>query len=254
MTALPAHAQVPFDARRDRNDLPIPGVVENTMAYAGMATSRMGIPSFSGTPAATRDCPGRNRSTSTSTSAPITPWGTSTITPSRLEMSSRPTAGPFSSWSTGHDQEPPPSSLERSRQTVRGDDTHLGGEAHVRSLEQCLSVRTDERVVGGVGYRGPCAQDSFAARRGRLLDSTSTPQVFEAPPTSRARTIARSWSRPPLPGVCRAEGRVGREALSGAREDHAGWLPPGWTSTSRAAAPARAGRSWPRYVVEPRAP
>jgi hypothetical protein len=41
---MKAHAQVPFEACRDRDNRPIPGVVDNAMAYAGMATVQNGHP------------------------------------------------------------------------------------------------------------------------------------------------------------------------------------------------------------------
>ena len=53
--AAMAQAQAPFDACRDRNDRPIPGVVDNSREYAGLATMQkptyflglVGINSFS---------------------------------------------------------------------------------------------------------------------------------------------------------------------------------------------------------------
>src|SRR5438034_203314 len=71
--------------------------------------------------------------------------------------------------------------LESSRQTVRGDETHLGGEAQVRSLERCLSVRTDAKAwAAALDTVVVAARDSFSSRRGRLLDAQSTPEVYEA--------------------------------------------------------------------------
>ena len=71
--------------------------------------------------------------------------------------------------------------LESSRQSVRGDETHLGGEAHVRSLEQCLSLRTDAKAWAvALDTVVVAARDSFSSRRGRLLDAQSTPEVYEA--------------------------------------------------------------------------
>jgi hypothetical protein len=125
--------------------------------------------------------------------------------------------------------------LERSRRTVRGDDTHLAGEAHVRSLEECLSIRTDAKAwAAALDTAVIAAQDSFIAYRGRLLDSTSTPPVFEA--------------LLDVPGTydCEVVGGALRCMVFAARKDGAAkkryqqlvkilrsWLPSGWTFAER---------------------
>jgi hypothetical protein len=232
--ATKAQAQVPFEACRDRDNRPIPGVVDNAMAYAGMAAARNGQPVIlwnahsNGRLSKTEqifiylhECAHHTLGHLHHTVVDARDEREADCWAIQLMVDGGMIKG-------RHLEE-----LQRSRRTVRGDDTHLGGEAHIRSLEECLSIRTDPKawaaaldtVVGAV-------QDSFAARRGRLLDSTSTSPVFEA--------------LLDLPGTydCEIVGGALRCLVFAVRQDGAAekryqqlvkvlraWLPSGWTFT-----------------------
>jgi hypothetical protein len=125
--------------------------------------------------------------------------------------------------------------LERSRRNVRGDETHLGGEAHVRHLEECLAVRTDRKAwATALDTVVRSAQDSFAGRRGRQLDSTRAHPTFEAlvdvPGTYDCEVVGASLRCMVFAArkVKSAKERYGRLL----KIVHA-WLPPTWTSTER---------------------
>lgn len=179
---MKAHAQVPFEACRDRDNQPIPGVVDNAMAYAGMATVQNGHPVIrwnahsNGRLSQTEqvfiylhECAhhslGHLYHTAVDSSDELEAdcWAIQLMVDGGMIK--------------GRHLEV----LERSRRTVRGDGTHLGGEAHIRSLEECLSIRTDARAwAATLDTLVIAAQDSFTTRRGRLLDAAGTSPVFEA--------------------------------------------------------------------------
>jgi hypothetical protein len=229
--------QVPFGACRDRDDRPIPAVVDNTMADAGEAVERDGHPiilwnardnaRLSQTEQIfiyLHECAHHvlghlyHRGTEARDELEADCWAIELMVDEGI-IKSRHLAV-----------------LERSRETVRGDETHLGGEAHVRSLEQCLSTRTDAKAwAAALDTVVVAARDSFGTRRGRLLDAMSTPQVYEAlldvPGTYDCEIVGAAFrctvfaARTAGP----AEGRYHR-LLKILR----GWLPAGWTATERA--------------------
>lgn len=237
LTAPPqAHAQVPFEACRDRNDLPIPGVVNNTMTYAGMATVQNDHPVIlwnartNGRLSRTEqiyiylhECAHHtlghlyHRSVEARDELEADCWAIQLMVDGGMIRSRHLEV------------------LERSRKTVRGDDTHLGGEAHVRSLEECLSIRTDAKAwAAAFDTVTLAAQDSFAARRGRLLDSTSTPQVFEAlvdvPGTYDCEVVGGALRCPVF--AARKDGPAEKRYEELVKITRA-WLPVGWTSTEQ---------------------
>lgn len=60
--------------------------------------------------------------------------------------------------------------VERGRKRVQGDDTHLGGEAAVMSLRECLDIRTSAAAWSlALDSLMRAAQDSFLGIRGRKL-------------------------------------------------------------------------------------
>jgi hypothetical protein len=228
--------QVPFDACRDRDDRPVPGVVDNTMADAGEAVERDGHPiilwNARGNARLSQteqifiylhECAHHvlghlyHRGTEARDELEADCWAIQLMVDGGM-IKSRQLAG-----------------LERSREAVRGDDTHLGGEAHVRSLEQCLSVRTDAKAwSSALDAVVLAAQDSFSTRRGRLLDANSTPEVYEAlmdvPGTYDCEIVGAAFRCTLFAArkVGPAEGRYHR-LLKILRA----WLPVGWTSTER---------------------
>jgi hypothetical protein len=91
--------------------------------------------------------------------------------------------------------------LERARRTVPGDDTHLGGEAHIWSLRRCLEMRTDRKAwATALDTLVRAAEDSFVASRGRALDSLAAAPVSGGPPpNARSRTGSGTLSSPRMP-------------------------------------------------------
>jgi hypothetical protein len=235
--AVNAQAQVPFEACRDRDNRLIPGVVDNTMAYAGIATVQNDHPVIlwnahsNGRLSQTEqifiylhECAHHtlghlyhHASVDARDELEADCWAIQLMVDGGMIRSRHLEV------------------LERSRRTVRSDDTHLGGEAHVRSLEECLSIRTDGKAwAATLDTVTSAAPDSFTTRRGRLLDSTSTPPVFEA--------------LLDVPGTydCEVVGGALRCMVFAARKDGAAekryeqlvkilraWLPSGWTFTEQ---------------------
>jgi hypothetical protein len=234
--AANAQAQVPFHACLGRDTRPIPGVVDNTITYAAVATVRDDGPVIlwnahtNGRLSQTEqvfiylhECAHHtlghlyHHAVDARDELEADCWAIQLmvdggmIKPRHLEV------------------------LESSRRNVQGDYTHLGGDAHVRSLEECLSVRLDPKAwAAALDTLVVAAQDSFMSRQGRLIDSSSTPQVFEA--------------LVDVPGTydCEILGGALRCMVFAARKDGAaekryqqlvkilqGWLPAGWTSTEQ---------------------
>ena len=234
--ATRAQAQVPFEACHDRDNQPILGVVDNAMAYAGMATARNGHPvilwnaHINGRLSRTEqifiylhECAHHTLGHLYHTAVDARDEREADCWAIQLMVDGGMIKG-------RHFEE-----LERSRRAVRGDNTHLGGEAHIRSLEECLSIRTDTKAwAAALDTVVSAVQDSFAARRGRLLDSTSAPPVFEA--------------LLDVPGTydCEIVGGALRCTVFAVRKDSAAekryqqlvkifraWLPSGWTFTEQ---------------------
>lgn len=229
-------AQVPLDACRDRDDRPIPSVVDNTMADAGEAIERDGHPIILWNARRNarlseteqifiylHECAHHvlghlyHRGTEAHDELEADCWAIQLMVDGGMIRSRQLAA------------------LESSRLSVRGDDTHLGGEAHVRSLAQCLSIRTDAKAwAAALDTVVPAARDSFRTRRGRLLDARTTPEVYEAlmdlPGTYGCEIVGAAFrctvfaARAAGP----AEGRYHRLV-----KILRGWLSPGWTSTER---------------------
>jgi hypothetical protein len=240
-------AQVPFDACRDRQDHVIQGVVDNDMPYAGMATEQDGKPVILW-----------NRKTNQllSTTEQIFIYLHECAHHTLGHLYRRPYTPAIEleadCWAIqlmvdgGMIKGRHLAELERSRRTMQGDSYHLGGEAHLRSLERCLEVRTDHEEWGrALEQFLRAAQDSFVSARGRVIDST------------RGDTIYQSTLDAPGTYDCEVVGAAVRCLVFAARKPKpAGeryqrlvkivraWLPIGWSSTEREAAPEGSGRSF----------
>jgi hypothetical protein len=234
-----ARAQVPFDACLDRDGRLIPGVVDNSMGYAGIAVVRDG--------------------------QPVILWNThSNGRLSRTEQifiylheCAHHTLGHVYRSSVGARAELEAdcwaiqlmvdggmikgrhlSELERSRRTVQGDNTHLGGAAHVRSLEECLTIRTDAKAwAAALDTVTRAALDSFTAQRGRLLDSSSASPTFEAlldvPGTYDCEVVGVALRC--MVFAARKDGAA-RERYQQLLELVKAWLPSSWTSVEQGGA------------------
>jgi hypothetical protein len=131
--------QVLFEACRDRDNRPIPGVVDNTMTHAGVATVQNGHPVIlwnshtNGRLSQTEqlyiylhECAHHalghlyHTGVDARNEREADCWAIQLMVDGGMIKGRQFDA------------------LQRSRRTVRGDDAHLGGEAHLRSLEQCL--------------------------------------------------------------------------------------------------------------------
>jgi len=239
-------AQVPFNACLDREGKVIPGVADNTMEWAGVATMQAAAPvilwNYKG-----------NRHLSQAEQIFIYLHECAHHTLGHLYRSSVDPAGELEAdcWAIqlmvdggmikGRHLEV----LERSRRHVRADATHLGGEAHIQSLARCLELRTDPKAwAASLDTVVRAAQDSFASSSGRVLDSTAPAVVYESavgtPGTFDCEVAGGTLrcivfaSRKPGPAVDRFE-RLTRIVRA--------WLPVGWTSVERAGT-AAAGRSF----------
>jgi hypothetical protein len=231
--------QVPFDACRDRQDRVIQGVVDNTMPYAGMATEQDGVPVILWNQKA-------NRHLSTTEQIFIYLHECAHHTLGHLYRYPYDAAAELEAdcWAIqlmvdgGMLKLRHLELLEESRRTVRADAFHLGGEAHVQSLERCLEVRTDQKAwTTALEAFVRASQDSFVTKRGRVLDSTSSDTVYEslldAPGTFDCEVIKAALrcvvfaARKPKP----AEGRFER-LVKIVRS----WLPVGWTFVEQGSA------------------
>jgi hypothetical protein len=237
-----AVAQVPYDACLDRNGQVIPGVVDNSMPYSGVATEQEG--------------------------KPVILWNQKTnqvVSPTEqisiyLHECAHHTLGhlyrrPYTPaveleadcWAIqlmvdgGMIKARHLAILEKSQRRMRGDAYHLGGEALLQSLQRCLDVRTDPKAwAEALKALVRAAQDSFATQRGRMLDSTSADTVYEspldAPGTYDCEVINGAMrcivfaAKKPGPAEDRFE-RLVKIVRS--------WLPVGWTSVKRVAPDGR---------------
>ncbi len=238
-----AHAQIPFNACFDREGKVIPGVADNSIPYAGVATVRDGIPVILWNRKSNGHLPQTEQifiylhecahHTLGHIYAPdYTPaveleadcWAIQLMVDGGMIKYRHLEA------------------LEKSRRRVRGDAFHLGGEAHVRSLTRCLEVRTDPRAwAAALDTLVRAAQDSFASSSGRVLDSTAsawvyesavgTPGTFDCEVTSGTLRCIVFAARKPAAAADRFE-----ELVKIVRR----WLPVGWTWMERAATPTTA--------------
>ena len=232
-----AAAQVPFNACLDRNGKVIPGVADNKMEWAGVATVQDGAPVILWNYKQNRHLPQAEQ-------VFIYLHECAHHTLGHLYRSSVDPAGELEAdcWAIqlmvdggmikGRHLEV----LERSRRHVRPDATHLGGDAHIQSLTRCLEMRTDPKAwAAALDTITRAAQDSFASSSGRVLDSAGTSVVYESavgtPGTFDCEVSAGTLrcivfaSRKPRPAMERFE-----QLTKIVRR----WLPVGWTSMARA--------------------
>ncbi len=240
LCGLPATASaqesVPFEACHDRHGPLIPGVVDDSLGYAGLATHQDGKPVILWNAA-------NNRHLSDTEQIYIY---LHECAHHLLGHLGRPMNSPdweleADCWAIqlmvdgGMIKGRHLYQLERSRRTVRGDRTHLGGEAHVRSLRHCLEIRTDRDAWRrALNALLAASGDGFAGARGRVIDSLGGSPTYE--------------SLIDVPGTydCEVVGSAIRCMVFASRKNGPaldryrklkdiveGWLPPGWSKEER---------------------
>jgi hypothetical protein len=246
---LPARvpAQVPFEVCRDRADHPIPVIVDNSIAYAGVATFR--------------------------NYRPVILWNDRTnealsyteqlfiylheCAHHVLDHLYRDEIGvreelEADCWAIqlmvdgGLIRARQLEDLERSRSSVRGDDTHLSGEAHIRSLEECLRRRSDPKAwAAALDTLAVAAHDGFVHQRGRLVDSTGATPVHEAlvkVPEAYDCEVCEGTVRCVMFAPRKSGGAAGRyRKISKILES---WLPSGWGSAEQVLDERERRRVW----------
>ncbi len=240
-------AQVAFDACRDRSDQPIPMFTDNSIAYAGVATFRNGRPVILWNARTNRYLSPTQRlflylhecahhvldhlyhgDVGLAEERAADCWAIqlmvdgSMIRPRQLRE------------------------LERTRRAARGDDTHLGGEAHVRSLQECLERRRDPKIwAAALDTLVLAAGEDFVTRRGRLLDSSGVTPVYEAlldVPGTYDCEIAASAVRCLFFSARKSGAAAARyRQLAKLLESS---LPRGWTSAEQVSADPERRRVW----------
>jgi hypothetical protein len=236
-------AQVPFDACQDRSGKVLPGVRDNTIPWAGVATVRNGTPVILWNQKTNQHLPYTEQIFIYLHECAHHTLGhtyASEYTPA-VELEA-------DCWAIqlmvdgGMIKYRHLAELEKSRVRVRADAYHLGGVAHIQSLTRCLEVRTDLKAwAAALDTLIRAAQDSFASSSGRVLDSTGTAVVYESavgtPGTFDCEVTAGTLrcmvfaSRKPKPAAERFDQLVKILRL---------WLPVGWTSMERPATPTTA--------------
>jgi hypothetical protein len=231
-----AQGRVPFEACHDRHGALVPGVVDNSLEYAGLATHQDGKPVILWNA-------NSNRHLSDTEQIYIYLHECAHHLLGHLEQPKNSPAWELEAdcWAIqlmvdgGMIKGRHVYQLERSRRTVRGDRTHLGGEAHVRSLRQCLEVRTDgDAWRTALDAMLAASADGFVGARGRVVDSLDGALVYESllgvPGTYDCEVIGAAIrcmvfaSRKAGPAVDR---------YRKLRDIVADWLPAGWTNEER---------------------
>jgi hypothetical protein len=239
--------QVPFEACRDRTDHPIAVVVDNSIAYAGVATFRNEHPVILWK-ARTNQRLSRTEQlfiylhecahhvldhlyhgeVGVREELEADCWAIQLMVDGGL-IRARHLA-----------------ELQRTRRAVRGDETHLGGEAHVRSLQECLRRRSDPKAwAAALDTLVLAAHDSFASRRGRVLDSTGATPIHEA-----LLDVPGAYDCEVIGGALRCQFFAARN--SGAAKGSyrklskifKAWLPRGWNSVEQVSASPQRQRVW----------
>ncbi len=238
-----AVAQVPFNACLDRRGQVIPGVADNTIPWAGVATIRNGTPVILWNAK-------NNQHLSQTEQIFIYLHECAHHSLGHVYESNYTPAVELEAdcWAIqlmvdgGMVKYRHLAQLETSRRTVRGDAFHLGGEAHIQSFTRCLEMRTDPKAwAASLDTLLRAAADSFASSSGRVLDSTpnmvyetsvGTPGTFDCEVTGGALRCVVFASRKPKP----AEERFDRLV-----QIIRAWLPVGWSSLER---PGGGGRTF----------
>jgi hypothetical protein len=242
-------AQVPFEACLDRHEHLIPGIVDNSIGWAAVATYRDGgpvivwnakederIPRVEQLFIYLHECAHHTlghlwKEVGPKSELEADCWAIQLMVDGGMIKG-------------GHLEE-----LERSRRHVQGDATHLGGEEHIRSLQWCLDIRTDRKAwATALDAFVSASADSFVTSRGRVVDSTETGHLYEslldAPGTYDCEIVGPAVRcmvfAARKPGA--AKGRF--EELEKIIHN---WLPPGWTAIDEATPPAGITR---RYLAE----
>ena len=240
-------AQVPFDACTDRLGRRIPGVIDNTMSWGGVATRRDGerviLWNQKANAAASRttqlflylhecghhslghlshheDTPAIEREADC--------WAIQLMVDGGM-LSGRHI-----------------NLLEHELRLIRGDQLHLGGDALLASLIQCLQIRVD-RQAWAVALNGftMVAADSFHSIRGQP-EEDAEPDIFEttidAPGTYDCEVLGEAAVRC-LVFAARRQGAVADRYTELAKIVR-DWLPATWTSTERVASSAVVARQF----------
>src|SRR5262249_15369684 len=106
-------------------------------------------------------------------------------------------------------------------------------DAHVRSLEECLTIRTDAKAwAAALDTVLSAAADGFTSRQGRLLDSSGVVPVFESlvdvPGTYDCEGADHSLRCPLFSGRTSGKAAARYHRLV---KIFRSWLPSTWTST-----------------------
>ena len=236
LLASPLPAQVPFDACRDRNDQVIAGIADNTTDHAAFATIRDGRPLIIWNANANR-----HLSDTEQIFIYLHECAHHRLGHLHIHGDDRRLEQEADCWAIqlmvdgGMIKGRHLASLERSRRRVEGDDTHLGGEAHVWSLRRCLEMRTDRKAWAvALDTLLSSAAGGFVSSRGRAIDSLAPLPVWESlhgpPGTFDCEVVGAAVrclvfaSREPAPAA---------ERYARLAEILQRWLPPGWTRTER---------------------
>jgi hypothetical protein len=230
-----AFAQVPFNACLDRQGQVIPGVADNTIPWAGVATVRNGTPVILWNAKNNQHLPQTEQIFIYLHECAHHTLGhvyQSNYTPA-VELEA-------DCWAIqlmvdgGMVKYRHLAELEKSRRTVRGDAFHLGGDAHIQSFTRCLEIRTDPKAwAAALDTVIRAAADSFASSSGRVLESTpnmvyesavGTPGTFDCEVTGGTLRCVVFASRKPKPAGERFDRLV--QILRA-------WLPVGWTWLER---------------------
>jgi hypothetical protein len=231
-----AQSRVPFAACHDRHGAPIPGVVDNSLEYAGLATHQGGKPVILWNAHS-------NRHLSDTEQIYIYLHECAHHLLGHLEQPKNSPAWELEAdcWAIqlmvdgGMIKGRHLHQLERSRRTVRGDRTHLGGEAHVRSLRECLEIRTDgDSWRTALDAMLAASADGFVRTRGRVVDSLGGALVYES-----LLDVPGTYDCEVIGAAIRCLVFASRETGPAAdryrklRDIVADWLPAGWTKAER---------------------
>jgi len=236
LVGSPAEGQRAMESCRDRADRPVPRVTDNAITYAGLAAHRHGRPVIiwnakvngrlsyvERTFIYLHEC-AHHRLGHLAQLANDVRW--------EIEADCWAIQAMMDGGLIGRRQL---RQLEQSRATARGDATHLGGDAHARSLRGCLDIRTDSKAwAAALGAMRRAAQDGFFGFRGRVVDSLDGVPVHEslvdAPGTFDCEVIGRTLRCMVFESKTLGPARRRYEKLVRLIR---GWLPPEWTALER---------------------
>jgi hypothetical protein len=242
-----AGAQVAFDACRDRSDRPIPVLTDNSIAYAGVATFRNGRPIILWNARTNRYLSATQRLFIYLHECAHHVMGHPYRGDVGLAEERAADCWAIQLMVDGDMIRPRQlRELEKTREAVRGDDTHLGGDAHVRSLEECLARRKDPAAwAAALDSLVVAARDGFELRRGRVIDSSGVKPAYQA-----LIDVPGTYDCEVIDDAMRClffSARKGRAAAGRYRtviRMLESWLPRTWTSAEQVSADQHRRRVW----------